>query len=115
MVLKMTEHSVTRTTEHSVTRTTEHSMMETLRLTCHSGRSDKFSLAAARIDDVLLHKKTGDLDHCVKGTLEDLLGPITDELTSRLRHLLLVGLHQLRQLRLHGRTALITTDSHFCT
>lgn len=101
MVLEMTEHSVME--------------MRTLRLTCHRGRSDEFSLAAAWVNDVLLHKKTGDLDHCVKGTLEDLLGPITDELTSRLRHLLLVGLHQLRQLRLHGRIVLITIDSHFCT
>lgn len=71
--------------------------------TCERGRADKLGLAAARVDDVLLDQVAGDLHHRVKRTLQDLLRPITDQLTRRLRHFLFIRLHEFSQLSLRKR------------
>lgn len=48
---------------------------------------------------MLLDQVSSDLHHRVKRALQDLLSPITDQLTRCLRHFLFVGLDQLSQLR----------------
>lgn len=76
---------------------------ERLRHTCERSRGHQLSLAAARVHNVLLDQVASDLHHRVEGTLQDLLRPVADQLTRRLRHFLLVGLDQLRQLGLQTK------------
>lgn len=47
---------------------------------------------------MLLDQVPSNLHHCIKRALQDLLSPITDKLTRRLRHFLFVRLDQLGQL-----------------
>lgn len=49
---------------------------------------------------MLLDEVPSDLHHRVERTLQDLLRPITDELTRRFGHFLIICLDQLSQLRL---------------
>lgn len=72
--------------------------------TCERSGRDELGLVAARVDDVLLDQVASDLYHRVEGSLQDLLGPVTDQLAGRLRHFLFVGLDQLGQLRLETRS-----------
>ena len=52
---------------------------------------------------MLLDQVASDLYHRVERTLQDLLRPIADQFTCRLRHFLFVRLDQFSQLRLETK------------